>query len=86
MVGHRKGTTAPELRRVLREHGVSLLPTQLTAHHDIPDNAILRFSKPYGKNWHWLLKWEGKIFDSSGNFLYMMTHGWLITSFMEIQK
>lgn len=88
LVGHRHGTKNAELRAALASRAIHLGPVRLTAHHDLPERAVLRLSRPYGKNWHWCLRWDGETYDPAGMGIHIdrLKEGWSITSFMEITK
>lgn len=85
LIGHRRGTRAQELRKALAARGVTCSKTQLTRHAEIPERAILHLSRPYGRNWHWMLQWDGTVYDPAGAWPDQQSRGWSITSFMELQ-
>jgi hypothetical protein len=87
VVGHSKGTKAIELRKALSKFGVTLGPTRLTRYEEIPSKAVLRLSRPHGRNWHWMLQWDGVVHDPSPINTYptLAPLGWEITSFMEVK-
>jgi hypothetical protein len=87
LVGHNHGTQPEELRRALRSKGVRIADTpELTRYAPVPARAILRLSRPKGKNWHWLLMWDGDLLDPAGMPIFWdrINKGWTVTSFLEI--
>lgn len=67
-IGHERGTTMPELYRAAIYFGLVIDPgLTRSAHAPIPDRAILRYryGRPAIKDSHWVLYWNGTIFDPS---------------------
>lgn len=87
LMGSRKATKACQLRSALRSRGVWVSNyTALTKHHDIPSSAILRLTFKGRRNWHWMLKWEGVIYDPAGSWPKPAEHGAIITSFIRLSR
>ncbi len=84
-MGHAKGTKPHELRSRLGRAGVRLGCTQLTRYAPVPDRAVLRQSTKGRRNWHWLLIWDGVVYDPGHAAPRVLSdYGDQITSFMEI--
>jgi hypothetical protein len=63
---------ATKLRRVSRQRPV------------LPSRAIVAIHGPKKRKWHWLLHWEGKIYDPDGCWPALYKD-WRMTSFLEIE-
>jgi hypothetical protein len=65
--------------------GISAGDVVLTRHASVPDKAILRLSRKTGKNWHWMLIWNGRIYDPAESWEQRVSEGWQVTSFMPLE-
>ena len=64
LVGHRHGTRTKELARVLRGRGFRCKDTLTRSRADqMPDYALVKMSFRGRRNWHWVLLWDGALYD-----------------------
>lgn len=82
LIGHRRGTTALELRAALAKRGLLVGPSILTRYRPLPNDAlaIVRASKGKRRRWHWMLIDHGNMLDPGSGSL----EGFEITSYMRI--
>lgn len=86
VVGHEGGTTTAEVREALRDLGVGcadkLRRISRQRPHP-PKRAVLAVKGIRNWRWHWVLTWDGEIYDPAGYNLSDYKH-WKITSYLEI--
>jgi hypothetical protein len=87
LVGKRGGTTAQNLRRVRATQGINAGPVSLTRYAEIPSRAILCLSPKTGNRYgHWMLMWDGLVYDPASFYEKSLTEGWEIISFIPLRK
>jgi hypothetical protein len=65
LVGHSKGTKTRELAQALKLWGLRTTG-KLVRRPKIPEYCIAKIPRPRGRNWHWVVYWEGKRYDPLG--------------------
>lgn len=86
VVGHRHSTTTRDVRDALRALGIGcadkcVRPSR--ARPNLPKHAIVNIHKPSRPMGHWMLAWDGEVFDPEG-FNLKDYKDWRILSYLEI--
>lgn len=87
-VGHArdKGTFTVEIVQGLRALGVKCADRSKRVSRVkpvLPRRAMVSIHGPGQRRWHWLLTWDGKIYDPGSRWPEGYT-GWKMTSYLEI--
>jgi hypothetical protein len=91
IVGKRRGTQTKSLVWALRSHGFKCSDRlqRLLDNQPLPRNAILKVKLEGGRNWHWVLIWNGMWHDPdclSGKPLRKVNRWWAnqVSSYLEV--
>ena len=90
-IGHDEDTTTREVVRALRQLGVSCeskLKRISRIKPTLPKRALVVIHRPKDEGgrkekWHWMLAWDGQIFDPGGRWPEGYSN-WRLTSCLEI--
>lgn len=93
LFGHRHGTHTKSVIRVLKKLGfdVSSRLQRVTPYQPIPQRSIckMRFRRRDGKGWkngwHWVLLWDGVLYDPLGPD-YIHPAGSQLSSFIDLRQ
>ena len=92
-VGHSHATPTRDLIPALRKLGVDCADKLLRISRrrpNLPPRAIVAIHRPAvagerrKAGWHWLLTWDGKIFDPAGRYPEGFEN-WRMTSYLELK-
>lgn len=87
VIGHRRGTVTREIVRSLRELGIQCADRCHPMKRNIPvlpQRGLVVLHAPRGNRWHWMLTWDGKMYDPAGRWPSL--DEWKITSYLEIRS
>jgi hypothetical protein len=81
--GHQSGTTTREVVQALRHLGINCADRlrRCSKTRAIPARAILHTREQGGRRAHWMLMWDGRVYDPADR--YPDDH-WPIVSYLEI--
>lgn len=83
VVGHRRATTTREIVRALRALGLRCANRlqRCSKWRAIPRRAIVHMRRDDGSASHWVLMWDGQIYDPDGGY---PDPRWKLISYLEI--
>lgn len=86
-VGHKRGTRTKEVVAALRALGINCEEKLVRISRKkpvLPKRAILAIGNHKRKRYHWMLSWDGELFDPGDSWPRHYNGEWAITSYLKI--